>query len=87
MPGGGNLRVQTASVGGEVLVRFADSGHGLPQDDLAQIFEPFYTTKAKGTGLGLSVSYGIVAAHGGRIDVESAPGRGAVFTVRLPLDA
>ncbi|MBI3363123.1 MAG: hypothetical protein HY023_18630, partial [Chloroflexi bacterium] len=58
---------------------------GIPASDLSKIFEPFFTTKDGGTGLGLSVTYGIVAAHGGWIDVESEAGRGTAFTVHLPV--
>jgi two-component system NtrC family sensor kinase len=59
---------------------------GIPREEQTKIFEPFYTTKppGRGTGLGLSISYGIVEDHRGRIEVDSAPGRGATFRVRLP---
>lgn len=71
-----------------VVYTFADTGHGIPVENLEKIFDPFFTTKGegKGTGLGLSTAYGIVQAHKGRITVESAPGEGAVFTVVLPRD-
>jgi len=89
--GQGAVRVQTAFHPGarEVTVTVSDNGCGIPQEVLPKIFDPFYTTKptGMGTGLGLSVSYGIVQDHGGSIEVESAPGRGAVFTIRLPLEA
>ena len=60
---------------------------GIPRADQTKIFEPFYTTKppGRGTGLGLSICYGIVADHRGRIEVDSAPGRGAIFRVFLPV--
>jgi signal transduction histidine kinase len=59
---------------------------GIPKENLKRIFDPFFTTKPKGegTGLGLSVSYGIVAQHKGRIDVQSVVGQGTTFTVHLP---
>jgi two-component system NtrC family sensor kinase len=70
---------------GFVRVDVRDSGRGIPDDALAYIFDPFYTTKgAKGTGLGLSVSYGIVAKHEGTIEVESTVGEGTTFSVLLP---
>ena len=66
-----------------------DNGIGIPPENLTRIFDPFFTTKpeGKGVGLGLAVSYGIVEAHGGEIDVESKVGVGTTFTVRLPLTA
>ncbi|HME69420.1 MAG TPA: HAMP domain-containing sensor histidine kinase [Myxococcota bacterium] len=69
-----------------VCVEVRDCGAGIPEDDRARIFDPFFTTKpvGEGTGLGLSVAYGIVADHGGWIDVASEAGSGSVFTVWLP---
>ena len=66
-------------------VKIADTGQGIPKEDLSRIFEPFYTTKGqKGTGLGLAVSWGIIDNHNGMIDVESEIGKGTTFTIRLP---
>ncbi len=90
MPGGGSLTVESGiSPGGdEVRLVFADTGCGIPDEELSRIFDPFYTTKgAGGTGLGLSVTYGIIEQHGGRIDVKSRVGEGTVFTVFIPLAA
>jgi two-component system sensor histidine kinase FlrB len=70
-----------------VLVRVSDSGPGMAPEVQARLFEPFFTTRADGTGLGLAIVRSVVHAHGGEVAVESAPGRGAVFTVRLPLAA
>lgn len=70
-----------------VELRFEDSGTGIPPEVLPRIFEPFYTTKERGTGLGLATVHRIVESHGGAIEVASKPGRGTVFTVRLPLYA
>jgi signal transduction histidine kinase len=66
-----------------------DTGTGIPPDVLPHIFEPFFSTKqaVNGVGLGLSVVYGIVQGHGGRIDVDSTPGRGTTFRVWLPRQA
>ena len=69
-----------------ILVKISDNGCGIPEANLAKIFDPFFSTKEnKGTGLGLSVSYGIIEEHGGGIDVQSEPGQGTTFTIRLPL--
>jgi two-component system sensor histidine kinase PilS (NtrC family) len=81
----GTIRVTCApGPGGGALLAVADDGPGIPAAERRRIFTPFFTTKAKGTGLGLAVVQRIVDAHGGSIGVESAPGQGARFTVRLP---
>jgi two-component system, NtrC family, sensor kinase len=88
MSGQGRLEITTEVEDGAVAVRFADSGCGIPQENLTRVFDPFFTTKdAEGTGLGLSVSYGIVENHGGEITVSSTVGVGTIFTVRLPVGA
>jgi signal transduction histidine kinase len=86
MPDGGRLRIATRSVEDTVEVVVEDTGAGISERDLPHIFEAFYTTKpgVTGTGLGLFVSEGIIRGHRGRIDVESAPGKGSRFTIRLP---
>ncbi|MBI5528079.1 MAG: PAS domain S-box protein [Deltaproteobacteria bacterium] len=66
---------------GHIALQVSDNGIGIPKDDLARVFDPFFTSKEKGTGLGLSIAYSIMAAHGGSITVESAPGAGSTFTV------
>jgi len=72
-----------------VVVKFADTGTGIPADKITRIFDPFFTTKpvGKGTGLGLSISYGIIKRLGGEISVESEVGQGTEFTISLPLSA
>jgi len=72
---------------GQAVITVSDSGSGIAPEDQARIFDPFFTTKevGKGTGLGLSIVFGIVEQHQGEIAVESAPGRGASFILRLPL--
>ena len=83
----GSITLTTGSADGWARVSVADSGRGIPAENLKRIFDPFFTTKpvGKGTGLGLSVSYNIVARHGGRIEVDSQEGVGTTFTVWLPL--
>ncbi len=83
----GTVVVSTALEGGEVVVRIADTGHGIPAADLERIFEPFFTSRPEGTGLGLAISRDIVEEHGGRITVASRPGEGAEFAVALPVAA
>ncbi len=86
-PDGQVVRVTTRTgPDGWAVVEVADSGGGIPDEVLPRIFEPFFTTKplGEGTGLGLSVCHGIVTGLGGRVEVESAPGRGATFRVLLP---
>ncbi len=85
---GGSVTVVTEFLDGKIAVRFSDTGPGVNPANLGHIFEPFYTTKPaiKGTGLGLSVSYGIVKGHGGDIVVDSNNGRGATFSVLLPVN-
>ena len=84
--GGGDLRVRSYAVAGDVRLEVSDSGMGISPDTRAHIFEPFFTTKkeGEGTGLGLSVSYGIIAAHGGTIEVIETGTTGTVFRVTLP---
>ena len=85
MTRGGVLTLSTGTLGDGVWISIADTGTGIAQDQLNRIFEPFYTTKKKGSGLGLMIVYRIVREHGGRIDVESHPGRGTRFRLWLPL--
>ncbi len=85
MPAGGLLTLgsRNGDQGLEISVR--DTGVGIARENLERIFDPFFTTKrGEGTGLGLSISYTLLARYGGRIDVASEPGKGALFTIRLP---
>jgi two-component system NtrC family sensor kinase len=87
MPKGGWLTVATRSHGEYAAIEVADTGSGIPVEQLSRIYDPFFTTKdiGKGTGLGLSITYGIVQEHDGTITCESAIGQGTRFTLRLPL--
>lgn len=87
MSEGGDLEVKGMASGDWVSIQFSDTGHGIKREDISKIFDPFFTTRpvGQGTGLGLPISYSIIQQHGGRIDVESAPGKGSTFTVYLPI--
>lgn len=97
MSGEGALTVSAAHVtaepvrGGQpgeyVEVTVADTGRGIEAEDLARIFDPFFSTKDEGTGLGLSIVHRIIESHNGRLDVRSFPGRGTSFTILLPVEA
>jgi len=92
MPDGGELRISTARHRREnhdwLTIILTDTGVGIAPENIERIFEPFFTTRSKdgGTGLGLSVSYGIMADHGGFIEVESEVGKGTTFTMWLPVE-
>ncbi len=83
----GKIIISTAQDSGHVLIRVRDNGEGIPEENLSRIFEPFFTTKkkGKGTGLGLWVSYNIIKSYAGEIHVESTPGQGSTFSIRLPV--
>ncbi len=85
-PAGGRLHIATDVADGRVQLRVNDTGHGIAQEHLRKIFQPFFTTKPPGvgTGLGLSVVHGIIKGHGGDIRVESTPGEGTTFIITLP---
>jgi two-component system NtrC family sensor kinase len=87
MPKGGQLTISTSINDNHVLLTVEDTGIGMSDEVIKKIFNPFFTTKDvdEGTGLGLSVVHGIVTSHGGTIEVESEIGRGAKFTIRLPV--
>ncbi|MFI5305619.1 MAG: nitrogen regulation protein NR(II) [Nitrospiria bacterium] len=89
MPGGGKLSIQVEErkVNGEpcINIRFADTGIGIEKVKINKIFEPFFSSRQGGTGLGLAISHRIIEDHGGFIYVESAEGKGTVFTVQLPV--
>jgi two-component system, NtrC family, sensor kinase len=84
---GGRLEIATELSENAVVVKFRDTGGGIPAEHLSKIYDPFFTTKeiGSGTGLGLAVSYGIIQDHGGRIVVDSRPGEGACFEITLPM--
>jgi PAS domain S-box-containing protein len=85
MTRGGTLTLQTGEGTDGVWVSVADTGGGIPQEQINRIFEPFFTTKKTGTGLGLMIVQRIVRTHGGRIELESHVGRGTTFRIWLPL--
>jgi two-component system sensor histidine kinase PilS (NtrC family) len=84
---GGSITVVFRRRGKEALLSVTDSGAGIAREDLPRIFDPFFTTKERGTGLGLAIVHRVVEAHGGRIAVQSEPGKGSTFSVSLPAAA
>ena len=87
MNGRGRLSLEVARENGHVALAVSDTGPGIPREMLSRVFEPFYSGKPHGTGLGLTIAERIVAAHGGRIDIDSAPGRGTRVTLLFPIEA
>ncbi len=99
MPHGGELKISTiyssSTIGGRrrrleppgpnIKIELSDTGRGISREEQERIFDPFYTTKEDGSGLGLSITHQIIAAHKGRMDVESKVGKGTTFTVTLPV--
>ena len=87
MPQGGVLKVtMLENAQGKIMLRFSDTGNGIPKEVQAKVFDPFFTTKEGGTGLGLSIVHRIITQHGGDISVEGEEGRGSIFTISLPLE-
>jgi two-component system sensor histidine kinase HydH len=86
MQAGGELDVQLSygKARQDIKIRVSDTGCGIQKDDLTKIFDPYFTTKSSGTGLGLAIAHNIVEAMGGTIKVESLPGKGTIFTIRIP---
>jgi signal transduction histidine kinase len=85
MPEGGSMKITVRAFKEGVDVLFQDHGKGIPKEKQSNIFEPFFSTKEGGTGLGLTVSYNIVSAHGGTLELLSEDGPGACFRIFLPL--
>ena len=87
MPQGGVLKVTVLeNAKGKIMLRFSDTGKGIPKEVQAKVFDAFFTTKEGGTGLGLSIVHRIITQHGGDISVEGEEGRGSIFTISLPLE-
>jgi signal transduction histidine kinase len=84
MGAAGAVTVTVGRRGDKVQAAVADTGRGIPADELPKVFDPFFTTKEQGTGLGLAIVYNAVRKHGGSVDVRSEPERGTTFTITLP---
>jgi PAS domain S-box-containing protein len=87
MPDGGTLSISVENTKTKIMIRVADTGHGILPENQNNIFDPFYTTSpvGKGTGLGLSICYAIIEQHFGTIEIDSAEGKGTTFTITLPI--
>ena len=84
IPDGGSIDIDLTSDDNDIIVSFRDNGKGMEHEQVVHLFEPYRTTKEHGTGLGLMISARIVRDHGGTIAVQSVPGQGTEFTIRLP---
>jgi signal transduction histidine kinase len=85
MPQGGTLTITSRGSDDKLEIAFTDTGAGMAKEILERLGTPFFTTKAKGMGLGLSICKRIIEAHGGKISVESAIGKGTTFTITIPI--
>lgn len=85
MPEGGKLSIKTGVFNNKVEIKITDNGIGIKKDDMSKIFEPFYTSKHRGIGLGLSIIREIINSHNASIEVESQPGKGSSFIIKLPI--
>jgi len=85
MAGHGHLRFEVGQQDGEVWIAVTDTGPGIPPEEQRRVFQPFFSKRQGGTGLGLAIARRIVVAHAGHIDLESVPGQGSRFIIRLPL--
>ena len=89
-PSGGKVQISAGQEDRELWICFRDNGPGIPLNEQEQIFQPFYQGQQgrrmrEGMGLGLSIAHDLISAHEGRITIESAPGKGSVFTIRMPV--
>jgi signal transduction histidine kinase len=86
MSHGGKLEVRLVEDGRAALLSVRDEGEGIPDDLREKIFDLYFTTKKDGSGIGLAMTYRIIQLHNGRVDVDSVPGEGTTFTLRIPLN-
>jgi len=87
MSNGGTLTLRTRRQDGKIAIEVCDTGSGLTREECERIFTPYYTSKQHGTGLGLAIVQSVVSDHGGRITVQSEPGKGTTFVIELPSNA
>jgi signal transduction histidine kinase len=79
------LLISAQAIGEEIVLAVADTGQGIRPENMCNIFQPLFTTKARGIGLGLAISKDLIESNGGRIEVDSTEGRGSTFTLTLPV--
>jgi len=84
MPGGGRIWVRARARDGQAVIEVEDTGPGVKPEDRTRIFEPYFTTKGAGTGLGLAIAARVCQEHGGALEVDGEPGKGALFRVTIP---